>query len=89
MASNAACSASLASTGVERRVSSVPPPMPAWCSKVTVVAWNRGHAPGNGASAGWPAASANDERNARRRGGSISVNRHRPWASGKSGPEKL
>jgi hypothetical protein len=82
----AASSASEASRGVERRVSSLPQPVPACRSRVTVMAIRAGHGPPNGEEATLRLASANEMTRPSRLGASTSVNYQSAQVSGTLGP---
>src|SRR5829696_6707044 len=84
----AAGSASEASWGVERRVSSVPRPIPACRSRATVMAIRAGHGPPNGEEATLRLASANEMTRRSRLGASTSVNCQSAQVSGTLGPRK-
>ena len=74
--------------GVERRVSSVPRPIPACRSRVTVMAIRAGHGPPNGEGATLRLASANEMTRPSRLGASTSVNCQSAQVSGTLGPRK-
>ena len=74
--------------GIERRVSSVPRPIPACRSRVTVMAIRAGHGPPNGEGATLRLASANEMTRPSRLGASTSVNCQSAQVSGTLGPRK-